>query len=180
MAGALLQAGLAFADTAALRVAQGVLDTVLAWAYLPRQGAKHLTAGVGVPLLLQDQVELADACLAAARVTADSRYRRIAEDLVAVVEREFADPTGGYFDAAGADTVTPGPGERTKQVLDDGLPGANAAAARLLLELGQATHEPRYRQRAEATLEAFAGLIPAAGLRGATYLRAARAVLWPR
>lgn len=179
--GALLRAGSALEDAVALRLARAALDALLADVYVPTRGARHLAVtGGAMPSLLQDQVQLASACLAAARATPEARYRAMAEDLIAVAERDFADPTGGYFDAATADPVAPAFGERTKQVLDGALPGANAAAAQVLLDLAQATHQPSYRQRAEATLEAFAGLIPTAGVRAATYLRAAEAVLPPR
>ncbi|HXQ30300.1 MAG TPA: DUF255 domain-containing protein [Gemmatimonadales bacterium] len=176
--GALLRAGAALGDTPALQVAQGNLDTLLAGAYVPTQGTRHAPGPpTAMPLLLGDQVELASACLTAAAATKDQRYLGFAEDLIAVVERGFADPTGGYFDANGADPVAPAFGERTKQVLDGALPGANAAAAAVLIGLTDATHEPGFRQRAEATLEAFAGQLPSAGLRAATYLRAAEAIL---
>ncbi len=176
----LLRAGASLGDIAALRIARGALDALLGRVYVPTRGARHATLGADtMPLLLDDQVQLAGACLAGARVTPAGRYRGIAQDLLAGLEHNFADPTGGYYDAATADPVTPAFGERTKQVLDGALPGANAAAAGVLLELAEETGEPAYRQRAEAALEAFAGLIPAAGLRAATYLRAAATVLPP-
>src|SRR2546430_8595244 len=53
--------------------------------------------------------------------------------------RDFADPQGGYFDAAVPDASAPALTDRTKQVLDDLLPGANAAAARVLLRLAAVT-----------------------------------------
>jgi hypothetical protein len=43
--------------------------------------------------------------------------------------------------------------------------------------LGEATGDPGYRRRAEATLEAFAGLAPGQGIRAATYLAAAQQLL---
>jgi uncharacterized protein YyaL (SSP411 family) len=177
VAGVLLEAGSALGDTAGTRVARQALDGVVGQAYVRTQGARHVLRQRGTPALLEDQVQLAGACVAAFRVTGDPRYREVAEDLTAIVERDFADPIGGYFDAGGADPVAPAFGERTKQVLDGALPGANATAAQVLLALATVTHEPSYRQRAEAALEAFAGLIPTAGLRAATYLRAAEAVL---
>src|SRR6059058_5207878 len=48
-------------------------------------------------------------------------YLDVARDLAAIVERRYADSAGGYFDVADA-----APADRTKHVLDDVLPGANA------------------------------------------------------
>src|SRR2546430_17298096 len=86
--------------------------------------------------------------------------------------RDFADPQGGYFDAAVPDASAPALADRTKQVLDDLLPGANAAAARVLLRLAAVTRDAGYRRRARATLEAFAGGVDGAGVRAATFLAA--------
>jgi len=68
-------------------------------------------------------------------------------------------------------------GDRTKHVFDDGLPGANAAAARFLANLSTVTADPAYRRRAQATLEAFAGGMTNAGIRATTFLAAARETL---
>src|SRR5439155_1081168 len=114
--------------------------------------------------LLQDQVQVAAASIAAYNATGKPRYLDVAKNLAAVLERDFADPQGGYFDAAVPDASAPALTDRTKQVLDDLLPGANAAAARVLLRLAAVTGEPGYRRRARATLEAFAGGVDGAGL----------------
>src|SRR5213078_1063374 len=72
--------------------------------------------------------------------------------------REIADSdAAGYFDAAATDAAAPALAERTKPVLDDLLPGANASAARVLLRLARVTGEAQYRRRAEATLATFTG-----------------------
>ena len=53
----------------------------------------------------------------------------------------------------------------------------NASAAQVLLELAEATGDARYRQRAEATLEALAGAVSREGTRAASYLAAAEQAL---
>jgi uncharacterized protein YyaL (SSP411 family) len=131
---------------------------------------------------LQDQVQLAAACLAAHQLTGDRRYLDVALDLAAILERRYADPLGGYYDAVEPpDLAQPVAAsvlaDRTKHVLDDVLPGANAAAARLLAHLSQVTGDAAYRRRAQATLEAFAGGVPGAGIRATTFLAAARETL---
>src|SRR5439155_1574289 len=70
--------------------------------------------------------------------------------------------------------------DRAKPVLADLLPGANAWAARVLLQLADATGDARYRRRAEATLEAFAGALAGEGVRASSYLLAAQHVLAAR
>jgi uncharacterized protein YyaL (SSP411 family) len=127
--------------------------------------------------LLQDQVQVAAACLAAFDATGDPRYRDVAMDIVRVLERDFADPQGGYFDASRPDPAASALADRTKQVWDDVLPGANAWAARVLLGLALVTGDEHYRRRGQATLEAFAGGIAGAGMRAASYLETARSLL---
>ena len=152
------------------------LDSLLKRVYAHGFGVRHAVAG-SVHGLLQDQVQVAAASIAAYNATGKLRYLEVAKNLAAVLERDFADPQGGYFDAAVPDASAPALTDRTKQVLDDLLPGANAAAARVLLRLAAVTGEPGYRRRARATLEAFAGGVDGAGLRAATFLAAAREAL---
>jgi len=98
-----------------------------------------------------------------------------------VLDRDFADSVGGgYFDAVATDPVPPAVADRSKPVLDDLLPGANAWAARVLLQLAEATGDARYRRRAEATLEAFAGALAGEDVRASSYLLVAQHVLSPR
>jgi uncharacterized protein YyaL (SSP411 family) len=132
--------------------------------------------------MLQDQVQVGLACLAAHQLSNDSRYLDVAIDLADVVERGYADPLGGYYDIA-APPTDPLPasqaalGDRTKHVFDDVLPGANAATALMLAQLARVTGDPSYRRRAQTTLEAFAGSMDGAGVRAATFLAAARQTL---
>jgi uncharacterized protein YyaL (SSP411 family) len=143
---------------------------------------RHI-AGPGSPAqaLLQDQVQVVWACLAAHRATAEPRYLAVAQDLAAVLQRDFADSgAGGYFDAAATDAAAPALAERTKPVLDDLMPGANASAARALLRLARVTGDAQYRRRAEATLATFAGAVAGEGLQASTYLAAVQDYLRDR
>jgi len=153
------------------------LDGLLRRAYAPGRGVRH-SAADAPGVLLQDQVQLAGACLAAYRRTGGRRYLLVAQDLAAVLDRDFADSAvGGYFDAAAGDAPASALPDRAKPVLDDLLPGGNASVAQVLLELAEATSDARYRQRAEATLEAFAGAVSGEGSRATTYLAAAERAL---
>jgi uncharacterized protein YyaL (SSP411 family) len=165
--GAVLEAGAAVGDTAAERGALAQLDTLLSRVYVRGRGVRHAAQG-SVHGLLQDQVQMAGAALAAYDAAGEHHYLDVARDLAAVLERDFADPLGGYWDEAATDPAAPALADRTKQVLDGLLPGANAWAARVLLQLSEDTGDPRYRRRAEATLEAFAAATHGQGARAAT------------
>jgi uncharacterized protein YyaL (SSP411 family) len=179
--GAALEAATAIGDSVAEREGVAALDTVLARTYVPGRGVRHAPGDSSeTRQLLQDQVQVASASMAAFRATGDQRYLQVAADLAAILERDFADALGGYFDASDVDRVVPGWMDRTQQVWDDLLPGPNAWAARVLLQLAQATGEARYRRQAEATMEAFAGLSPADEVRASSYLAVAQAILAPR
>jgi uncharacterized protein YyaL (SSP411 family) len=162
-------------DSMALQRAVTALDALLRRVYARGHGVRHAPSG-SLTDLLQDQVQVAGACLAAYTATGRDRYLAIGRDLAAIMERDFADPEGGYFDLAVRDASDP-PADRTKPVFDDLLPGANAWAARLLLQLAAATGDASYRRRADATLEAFAGAIQGEGPRSASFLLVARAAL---
>jgi uncharacterized protein YyaL (SSP411 family) len=145
-------------------------------------GGGQSRSGTTPPGLLQDQVQVASACLAAHQLTGDRRYLEIAIDLAAILEQRYADPLGGYYDAVegSATGQSESPtvlGDRAKHVFDDVLPGANAAAAALLAHLAVVTQDLAYRRRAQATLEAFAGGMTNAGIRATTFFAAARETL---
>ena len=175
----LLLAAAMLEESTATRRARAALDFVLQRTYARGWGVRHAVAkNPAQPGFLQDQVEVALACLAAYQVSHELRYLDIARDLATIIERRYADPAGGYFDVAEGTTSSPAAlADRTKHVLDDVLPGANAEAALLLARLAQVTGDPTYRRRAQTTLEAFAGAVPGAGVRAATYLVAVRETL---
>jgi uncharacterized protein YyaL (SSP411 family) len=176
----MLEAAGAVADTLDERRALAALDSLLRHVYAKGLGVRHAAVGgAEVHGLLQDQVQVATACLLAYTVTGRGRYLDVAVNLAAVLDRDFADAEGGYFDAAAADPSAPALADRTKPVFDDLLPGANPWAARALLQLAVFTGDERYRRRAEATLEAFAGAVPGEGLRASSYLTVARDALVP-
>jgi uncharacterized protein YyaL (SSP411 family) len=163
-------------DSLAQRRAVAALDTLLRRVYAPRSGVRHTVSGANTGLL-QDQVQVADACVAAYTATGRRRYLDVAKDLATVLDRDFADAAGGYYDVAARDAPAAPFDDRVKPVLDGLLPGANAWAAHMLLGLAAATGDADYRRRAEATLEAFAGAVQGEGLRAASFLLVARDAL---
>jgi uncharacterized protein YyaL (SSP411 family) len=177
--GAALDASVALSDGATSGRALAALDSLLRRVYASDLGARHATVG-SVRGLLQDQVQLAGACNAAYSATGDPRYLAVAQELAALLERDYGDPLGGYFDTAIPEPAAPALAIRTKQVLDDALPGANAWAARVLSDLAAATGDQAYLRRADATLEAFAGTAAEGGLRAASYFDAVAAAVMAR
>lgn len=173
---AVLEGSWMLGDTSGAAGAREALDRLLERVYEPGQGMRHAVVG-SVSGLLQDQVQVAAACLAAYTAFGDARHLDVARDIALVLDRDFADPMGGYFDSVQPDPAAPALADRTKQVLDDLLPGANAWVAHVLFRLADATGDRRYARRGEATLAAFAGGIRGEGVRAASYLVAAREAL---
>ena len=182
----LMVAAAALGEPMVERRARTGLDVLLQQTYARGWGVRHAIAGMPAAGamtpqgLLQDQVQVAAACLAAHHLGKEPRYLDVALDLTAIVERGYADPQGGYYDVARLPTdaaSAPALGDRTKHVFDDVLPGPNAVAALLLAQLTQVTSDPSYRRRAQAALDAFAGAMDGAGVRASTFLTAARQTL---
>ena len=122
--------------------------------------------------LLDDYAATALACLDAYEATADLSYfkfsRRIADAMIA---KFFDAVSGGFFDAEPA-----AEGEslgvlstRRKPLQDSPTPAGNPMAAIALLRLHHYTGENSYRDKAEQTLETFAGVVEQFGIFVATY-----------
>lgn len=181
----LMLASATLGEPAALARARAALDVLLRRAYAKGWGVRHATTSAAMAGsevgLLQDQVQVAAACLAALQLTGDLRYLEMARDLVAILDRDYADSLGGFYDVAQASAALSGvASDRSKQAFDDVLPGPNAVAALVLVRLAAVSGDRVYRRRAQATLEAFAGAIRGASqgsLRATTYLEAAREVV---
>jgi hypothetical protein len=178
--GKLLDAAVTLDESTAADRARGALDQLLQRAYARGWGVRHAIplasaaaaegAG-GVPQgLLQDQEEVALACLAAHGSRTEAQYLGVALDLAAIIQENYADSAGGYYEVAeGVDSA--------KYVFDDVLPGANARTALLLERLSLVTNDPTYRRRAQNTLETFAGAATGGGIRATAFLTAAGELL---
>ena len=135
-------------------------------AYSDPQAERRPVAGV-----LEDYAFVANACLDAYESTADLSYfnfaRRIADDMI---ERFFDSVSGGFFDTATTDQTKLGVlGTRRKPFQDSPTPAGNPVAAIALLRLYEYTNQADYREKAEQTLEVFAGAAGQYGLFAATY-----------
>jgi len=166
------------------------LDRILAGAWQPEAGLRHVVAYSeqacsdpaysdpaeewrAVPGMLDDYAFTAVACLDAYEATADLSYftfaRRVADKML---DRMFDPVSGGFFD-----TASPADGEKPMGVLgarrkpfqDSPTPAGNSVAAIALLRLHTYTGQQRYRENAEQTLELLAGLAGKFGIFAATY-----------
>jgi uncharacterized protein YyaL (SSP411 family) len=123
--------------------------------------------------MLEDHAFLAVACLDAYEASSDLSYFKFARRITdAMVEKFFDATSGGFFDTEKTEdgekqlgTL----GTRRKPFQDSPTPAGNSVAAIALLRMYGYTNEPAYRDKAEETLEVFAGMAEQFGIFGATY-----------
>jgi uncharacterized protein len=122
--------------------------------------------------LLDDYAFTALACLDAYEATSDLSYFQFAQTIAdAMIARFFDATSGGFFDSQ------PPPDGRNLGVLatrrkplqDSPTPAGNPMAAISLMRLHHYTGNAAYRDKAEATLETFAGVADQFGIFAATY-----------
>ena len=123
--------------------------------------------------VLDDYAFTVIACLDAYEATADLSYFRFARSIGEAMAAEFFDAAaGGFFDtgvAVGEKAVLGILGTRRKPFQDSPTPAGNSAAAIALLRLHGYTNDVSYRDRAEQTLEIYAGVAGQHGIFAATY-----------
>ena len=122
--------------------------------------------------LLDDYAFTALACLDAYEATADLSYFKFARSIVdAMIARFFDATSGGFFDCQPAeDGKSLGVlATRRKPLQDSPTPAGNPMAAIALMRLHHYTGDVGYREKAEQTLETFAGVAEQFGIFAATY-----------
>jgi uncharacterized protein len=175
---AYLQAARALNLTEPRRFALRSLDRILAEAWQPERGLKHVVTysdpdaqARDVAGLLDDYAFAVIACLDAYEHTADLSYfnfaRRIADRMIDT----FFDPTaGGFFDTAKDAAAALGVlSARRKPFQDSPTPAGNSVAAIALMRLHSYTNEQSYWDKAEQTMEVFAGIAERYGIFAGTY-----------
>jgi uncharacterized protein len=128
----------------------------------------------GVRGLLEDQVQGAAAALDAYEVTGDEAWLGWAERLMDRVWMDYWDAEGGgLWDTARNRGTEPGllPA-RAKPIQDAPTPSPNGVAGMVCARLHEITTSPRWRERGDALLRAFAGRAAELGLHAAAYLLA--------
>ena len=174
---AYLQAAAVLSLDGARRFALHSLDRILSNAVGEDGRLKHVIAysdpaaqAREVAGVLDDYAYTTIACLDAYEATADISYfhfaRRIGDAMIA----RFYDATsGGFFDAESSAAPLGALSARRKPFQDSPTPAGNSAAAIALLRLHGYTNAAEYREKAEETLEVFAGVAEQFGIFGATY-----------
>ena len=168
------------------------LDRLLSEGWNAERGMKHVIAysdpraerrEIAVPGVLDDYAFAVIACLDAYEATADLSYFRFARSIGEAMVAGFFDPVaGGFFDTRGGaagrgadeQTALGILGTRRKPFQDSPTPAGNSAAAIALLRLhGYANdlsdNDASYRDKAEQTLEVYAGVAGQHGIFAATY-----------
>ena len=164
-------------STAAGEGARSTLKHVIA--YSDPKAERREISGV-----LDDYAFAVIACLDAYEATADLSYFRFARSIGEAMVEGFFDPVaGGFFDTRTASderTALGILGMRRKPFQDSPTPAGNSAAAIALLRLDGYAHDASsssksqsndasYRDRAEQTLEVYAGIAGQHGIFAATY-----------
>ncbi len=163
----------------ARRFALRSLDRVLAEA-LRTDGLLHVIAYSDsqadrrqVRGMLEDYAFLAVACLDAYEVSSDLSYFKFARRITdAMVEKFFDATSGGFFDTEKAEEGQKQLGTlatRRKPFQDSPTPAGNSVATIALLRMYGYTNEQSYRDKAQETMEVFAGMAEQFGIFGATY-----------
>jgi hypothetical protein len=124
--------------------------------------------------VLDDYAFAVIACLDAYEATADLSYFRFARAIADAMVAGFYDPRdGGFFDTREAASNKQNAlgilGTRRKPFQDSPTPAGNSAAAIALLRLHGYANDESYRDKAEQTLELYAGIAAQHGIFAATY-----------
>jgi uncharacterized protein YyaL (SSP411 family) len=120
--------------------------------------------------LLEDYAATALACLDAYEATADLSYFKFARAIGDAMIAKFFDPTsGGFFDSGSTGDGHGVLSTRRKPLQDSPTPAGNPVAAIALLRMHDYTGDTAYRDKAEQTLETFAGIVGQFGIFAATY-----------
>ena len=175
-------------DVEAPRVfALRTLDRILAEGWDEVAGLRHVVAypegqaPAPVAGVLDDYALLIHACVDAWAATGQLRYYEQAMRLAELMVRRFYDSEGGAFfdteqgegDKLGALVA------RRKPMQDSPTPAGNAVAAGALLRLEALSGRQDFRDKAEATLAAFGGVIEHYGLYAGSYALALERLLLP-
>ena len=125
-----------------------------------------------VPGLLDDYAFTVLACLDANEATADLSYFKFARAIGdAMIARFYDETSGGFFDSEpAAEGQSLGVlATRRKPLQDSPTPAGNPMAAIALMRLHHYTGDASYKDKAELTLETFAGVAEQFGIFAATY-----------
>jgi uncharacterized protein len=145
------------------------IDLILAQAWDESKGFLHRVGGEKIDGMLDDQIFMAAALLDAYESTMERRYFSAAERAMQLAIEKYGDSEGGgFFDRASDAAPMGGLDVRRKPFQDSPTPGTNSTATIVLDRLYSFTGNTLYRDWAQRTLEAFAGIAPQYGMFAAT------------
>ncbi|MDA0661844.1 MAG: thioredoxin domain-containing protein [Proteobacteria bacterium] len=107
------------------------------------------------PATLDDYAAMCRAALALFEICGDPAYRAAATAWLDIVERHYADTTGGGYFLAADDT--PGLITRTKSAADNAVPSGNGMLTAVFARLYYLTGDKTYLDRAQGIVAAFSG-----------------------
>ncbi|MCU1270151.1 MAG: hypothetical protein JWN74_1445 [Acidobacteriaceae bacterium] len=184
---AYLKAATAISLEEAKRFALRSLDRILAEAWNPESGLKHVVAYSDAASgkrdmegFLEDYAFTANACLDAYESTAVLTYFREAQQITnKMIEKFYDSNSGGFFDSAPKPNSLGVLATPRKPFQDSPTPAGNPVAAIALFRMHGYTGEDGYREKAEHTLNLLAGAGGQYGLFAATYGIAAVYATYP-
>jgi uncharacterized protein len=146
------------------------LDQLLKETWDAQHGFSHRLGGAWLPGTLDDHAFMAIALLDAYEATLERRYFDAAEAAITRILEQHSDREhGGFYDRAADAPPMGGLDVRRKPLQDSPAAAGNAIAAMALDRLYGFTGNNVYRERAEATLGAFAEAAPKYGFFAASY-----------
>jgi uncharacterized protein YyaL (SSP411 family) len=176
---AYLHAGRALNLASPTDFALKTLDRILAEGWSETAGLAHVICyedkqPVNDPVagVLDDYAFTIEACLDAWEATGELRYYQAAAAIGDAMIARFYDPVGGaFFDAELPEGAKPlgALSARRKPLQDTPTPAGNPSAAIALLRLEHLSGRAGLRDKAEDTLENFAGIVEHFGLYAGTY-----------
>ncbi len=190
---AYLQAGRMLNLPRAIKFALKTLDRILAEGWSESVGLAHVICYPDgndarglvkerIGGVLDDYAFTIDACIEAWEATGNRKYYEAASAIGDAMLARFYDPVGGgFFDAemAASGKVLGALSARRKPLQDTPTPAGNPSAVISLLRLEHLSGRPGLREKAEDTLEKFAGIVEHFGLYAGTYGLALEQFLLP-
>ena len=146
------------------------IDRMLQEAWSETRGFTHRIGGPALEGSLDDQVFGVMALLDAYAASLEPRYFHAAQKTMDLCMSRYGDAEhGGFFDRPFDAAPIGGLEVRRKPFQDSPTPGANSVAAIALLRMHAFTGDEGYRDFAQKTLEAFAGVASQYGMFASTY-----------
>ncbi|HEY6952108.1 MAG TPA: thioredoxin domain-containing protein, partial [Bacteroidota bacterium] len=159
-----LEAYKVFGQVALLQFALKTLNRILIEHSNNNGIITHRSSSLGPECFLEDQIEIANALLAAFETTSDSRYVASADSLMRQAIEQFGDRVhGGFFDIPERQRAGGLLAVGTKPIQDSPVAGANSTAILVLNKLSTLTGKTFYTEFADKSLRHFSANVKSLG-----------------